>query len=228
MRIDQNKFETLQKILNLLENSDFISIKDSKINNIIGNNIVYCNLTSILGNNFNLDIINPKKYLKLFKSVKSNFTLIEEDSRYILYSNELKIFLPKKINTSSISFEDIGDLSEVGKLITIKDNKKIIKNLIGNPTKLLIHNNEFKGILEDNFGIYIFPEYNDNNEEINEENSKILMSYGFLNIDSNEYILKLGIDSSNKYWLLTQIKFDNIINLFTLENVNPKTENILI
>jgi hypothetical protein len=183
----------------------------------------------MLGADFNLDIINPRKYLKLFKSmVRKNIKLYDDSemSRYIISNNEIKLFLPKK--AGNINPPKLQEMKPVGIAINIKDNKKTIKNLIGtSETKLLIHENQLKGLLVEGTGIYQFPEFAD--DDIDESNCEMLLSYGFLSIDSDEYFIHLGKDNSNNYWIYTLINIDANNQITMLENVTKKNlDNLLI
>jgi hypothetical protein len=146
--------------------------------------------------------------------------------RYIIANNEIKLFLPKKAGGGS-KF-NLANMSPVGEGITIKDNKKTIKNLIGtSEVKLLVHENQLKGILVDGTGIYQFPEYAD--DVFNEDDCELLVSYGFLSIDADEYSVYLGKDKSNNYWIHTAIKIDDHNDIAVLENVTKKNlDNLLI
>jgi hypothetical protein len=229
--LDANKFDALQKVITLLEDAPVISIRDGVINNLIETNIIIADLTAIFGNNFNIDIVNPKKYLKLFKTIsKSKVKLYDDPSmgRYVITNNNVKLFLPKKQNTPIFDQSEFSDFQQLGESITIKDNKKTVKSFVTNDIKLLIHNNEFIGILNDELGIYKFPEYSTTDSDINEDDCEILVSYGFLSIDSEIYDVKLGTKDNN-FWLFTTIDFDNISKIYILENVNKKNiDNVLI
>ena len=229
--LDENKFEVLQKVVSILENADYVSIKNGVINNLVNTNIISLDLTNMLGVNFDLDIINPKKYIKLFKSMKkSNIKLFDdvEMKRFVISNGETKLFLAKRHENEFDKELNLDSLKPLGCNITIKNDKKLIKNLIGsNGVNLLLNENKLKGILIEETGIYTFPEYE--NEEISEDNSELLISYGFLSIDANEYNIQLGIDKKNNYWLYTIIEFENLSILTILENVKPKQmDNILI
>lgn len=228
--LDANKFDALQKIISLLENASSISIRDGVINNLVETNIIVADLTSIFGPNFNIDIVNPKKYLKLFKTIsKAKVKLYDDPSmnRYIITSSNIKLFLPKKQNAPLFDQSEFSDFQQLGKTITIKDNKRLIKSFISSEIKLLLKDNEFRGILNDELGIYQFSEY-ETPESLNEDDCEVLVSYGFLTIDSDKYEISLG-KKNNEYWLFTTIDFDNISKMFILENVNKKNiNNILI
>lgn len=228
--LDSNKFDALQKLMTLLENTSCISIRNSTINNLVETNVIVSHLTDIFGENFNIDIVNPKKYLKLFKIMpKSNIKLFDDPSmnRYVFISGNVQLFLPKKQNSPVFDTDEFNDFEQLGKTINIKDNKKIVKSFISNEIKLLLKNNEFQGILNDDLGIYQFPEY-ENNEKLNEEDCEVLVSYGFLNIDAEKYEVSLG-KKDGEFWLFTTIDFDNISKVYILENVNKKNlDNILI
>lgn len=227
--LDSPKFDALQRIITILESCEFILIRQGKIHHSINTNIISADLSNMLGTDFNLDIINPRKYLKLFKTmVRKNIKLYDDSemSRYIISNNEIKLFLPKK--AGNINPPKLQEMKPVGVAINIKDNKKTIKNLIGtSETKLLIHENQLKGLLVEGTGIYQFPEFAD--DDIDESNCEMLLSYGFLSIDSDEYFIHLGKDNSNNYWIYTLINIDANNQITMLENVTKKNlDNLLI
>lgn len=229
--LDVNKFDALQKTLQLLESCEYILIRKGSIHHFVNTSIIIANLTSIFGNDFNLDIVNPRKYIKLFKLMtRKNIKLYDDSemSRYVISNNEVKLFLPKRIQLNTPISNAAVKLDPVGNAITIKDNKKTIRNFIGNAgVKLLVHESQLKGILVDETGVYQFPEFPSDN--IDESNCELLISYGFLAVDADEYNVQLGKDSNNAYWLVTTINFETNINLILMENVNKKTiDNILI
>lgn len=230
--LDVNKFDALQKIVQFLENCEHVLIRNGSINHYVNSVIVSVDLTELLGDDFNLDIINPKKYTKLFKSmVRKNIKLYDDSemNRYIISNNEIKLFLPKLAKTNSDNENlRIDNLKPVGGAIKIKDNKKSIKTFIGSgEVKLLLHEKQLKGVLVDDVGIYQFPEHEDDNFQ--ESECETLVSYGFLNVDAAEYLVQLGKDSNSKYWLVTTINFESNINLLLMENVCKKDiDNLLI
>jgi len=227
--LDAVKFDALQKVIGIFENCEFILIRGGNINQIVNTNIIIAHLSKMLGTDFNLDIINPRKYLRLFKlMIRKNIKLYDDSAmgRYIIANNEIKLFLPKKAGAGSKV--NLTNMVPVGEGITIKDNKKTIKNLIGtSEVKLLVHENQLKGILVDGTGIYQFPEYAD--DVFNEDDCELLVSYGFLSIDADEYSVYLGKDKSNNYWIHTAIKIDDHNDIAVLENVTKKNlDNLLI
>jgi len=227
--LDSTKFDSLQKIIGVLENCEYLLIRDGKINQSINTNIISADLKNMLGETFNLDIINPRKYLKLFKlMVRKNIKLYDDSemNRYIIANNEIKLFLPKK-SGSNTPFT-MPPMKGVGDKITIKDNKKTIKNLIGiGEIKLLIHEDQLKGILVEGTGIYQFPEYAD--DQFDENDCELLISYGFLSIDAEEYVIYLGKDNNNNYWIHTGMELDANNHISMLENVTKKNlDNLLI
>ena len=67
--LDTNKFDALQKVISIFENCEYILIRNGNINQTINTNFIVAHLQNMLGSDFNLDIINPKKYLRLFKLI---------------------------------------------------------------------------------------------------------------------------------------------------------------
>lgn len=225
--LDDVKFEVLQKIIKILSDCEYFCIRNGKIEHFINHIIVSTDLSSILGDDFNIDIVNPKKYAKLLKpSNKSkNFELLEDNFRYILTSGNVKVFLPKKANLQLASIGDIK-LSAIGSTIEISDNKQQIKNIIGTgEVTLIINDNKFKGLLSPD-GQYTFEDYLD--DEFSEEDSDLLIAYGFMIIDANSYKFQVGkrkqsdITKSDEYWLFTSIKIIDDIEFNMLENLVKK------
>jgi hypothetical protein len=230
-QLDNTKFEAFQKIINTLSTCDFFSIRNGKINHFINHIVIDTDLSSILGNDFSIDIIEPKKYTKLLKTFpKNNIKLFDDTGmqRFVLSSNNAKLFFPKKAGIKTI--EDIGlNLTPVGKPIEITDNtKKEIKNIIGTgEVSLLIHDNYFKGLLSPETSIYIFDDYT--SEDLSEDDCEIVISYGFMLLDSDKYKITIGKDRKNEYWMYTEIDFIDDIKFYLTENLVKKSiNNILI
>lgn len=230
-QLDSNKFDALLKVITLMENAPVISIRDGVINNLIETNIIIADLTAIFGNTFNLDIVNPKKYLKIFKTMPKTKIQLYDDSnmnRYVIISGNTKLFLPKKQHSPLFDQSEFNDFNQLGEDISIKDNKKQIKPFLTNEIKLLIYENKFVGILNDELGMYKFQEYSSYEMDINEDDCEVLVSYGFLSIDAESYDIKLG-KKGDHFWLFTTIDFDNLSKVYILENVNKKNiDNVLI
>lgn len=226
--LDSTKLDKLSKLVTIMENCEYIAIRNGKINHMTNTAIISGDLNTIFGDTFDIDIINPKKISKLLKlMVRKNVTVYDDGEmhRFILSNNEMKLFLPKK---QSIPETPKIKISSSNAPITIKDNKKTIRNFIGTTeVKLLIHEGKLKGLLVDDVGMYTFPEYSDENVE--ENSCDIYVVYNFLPFESEEYTINVIKDTKNKMWLYTKIAFEENVSIFTLENINKKTiENLLI
>lgn len=230
-QLDNTKFEAFQKIINTLNTCDFFSIRNGKINHFINHIIIDTDLSSILGNDFAIDIVDPKKYTRLLKTFpKNNIKLLDDHDmqRFVLTSDNAKLFFPKKAGVKSIEDPNIK-LTPVGVPIEITDNtKKEIKNIIGTgEVSLLIHDNTFKGLLSPETSVYIFDDYT--SEDLSEDDCEIVVSYGFMLLDSDKYIITIGKDKKGEYWMHTTIDFIDDIKFYLMENLVKKSiNNILI
>lgn len=236
--IDGDKFENFYKILSIFEKSEAIVITDSEIRQQFNTATITCNITDLVGESFNLHILNPKKYIKLLKSFvkKTTKTIqIQEDyEKYIITNGEINIYCPKQIDRIKLnnSVSNIsGGITGVGVDIVIdKDVKKTIKQLsIDNEfVDLLVHKGQIKAISIPETAIYRFDQYV--NEDINESNCDFrLRVYTILEIDGDSYTISLGVDSSNSYWVQSKID-TGFIAVSVLENAirRDETENFLI
>jgi hypothetical protein len=105
-QITPAKFDSFLKVLNVLvtdkASNDSLIIKESMITQNVSGAIVSSNIEDIFeGKKIDLQIINPKKYLKLFKTFRNNNDIFimddAENSRFIISNGEIRLFLPKQI-----------------------------------------------------------------------------------------------------------------------------------
>ncbi len=205
--LDGEKFESLFKILSIFEKSESIIINASNIKQQFNTATVSCDISELIGNNINLHILNPKKYIKLLKAFtkKSKKITISEDSeRYVISNNEINIYCPKQIERMSFgSVTPTLDISGIGVDIKIdKDVRKTIKQLAADTdfVDMLVHHNQIKAISIPETAVYKFDNYV--NEDIDESNCDFrLRVYTILEIDGENYNIAMGIDKSDNYWV---------------------------
>jgi hypothetical protein len=230
------KFDALVKTLNVFDQQTPISVVDSKIEQSINNGtaILSCDITDIAGK-INIDILTPKKHIKLMKSIKgNNDVFIIDDTvnkRFVITNGDIKIFLPKQIENfkpSSISnIPDLSSISLMGQTIIIdKDIKNIISSLIDTDhVDLLIYGNQLKGINVPDTAIYSFPQYV--NEKIDDTTAELkLRSFSFLKVDGEDYQISLG-NINSIYWLATVVN-TGIINVNILETITAVSDETLL
>ena len=120
--ISPANFDNMTKILAVLckENNDTIMIRDSIIIQSNVDNIIQADMSQILKNKKNetvsLDIIDPKKYVKLFSQFAGNNNIFiisdDENSRFIVTNGEIKLFLPKQDNMVQQNNSEIFEISD--------------------------------------------------------------------------------------------------------------------
>lgn len=230
-------FDAFIKILSLLDDKNIINISDSQICQGINNGtaILMTDVSKLVsGNKINLHILQPKKYLKLFKAIKGNndVFIIDDPSRaqFILRSGSTKLWLPKHIEDyQGAALPDLSGLAPVGVPIKIsKEERSKITTLLSEQANivLLINQNQLKGYmvpetLEDSFAQFA-------TEEVTEANADIkLLSYAFLSIPSDgDSEVVLG-HLNGQYWLNTTIN-TAIVEIYILEALSPMQSDKLL
>ena len=228
-------YDAFVKILSALDINTPISIQNSKIEQSInaGTAILTTDITNIV-KDITMDVLNPKKYIRLFKSIKGNndVFIIDDDSnkRFIITNGKIKVFLPKQIEefkANTAALPDLSSITTIGNTIMIdKDTKAIISSLQDTEyVDLLIYDNQLKGINIPDTAIFSFPAYiNENVDEITAELK--LRSFSFLNVNGETYQLSIGKDNEI-YWLSTVIN-TNIVDINVLEIINPVSDETLL
>jgi len=229
------KFDALVKTLNAFDLQTPISIQDSKIEQAVNNGtaILSCDIADIVGK-ITMDILNPRKYIKLLKSIKgNNDVFIIDDTtnkRFIITNGDIKVFLPKQIESFKVSKSSIPDLSTIDSMGTTiiidKDMRSIITSLISTEyIDLLIYENQLKGINVPDTAIYSFPQYV--TEKIDDVTAEMkLRSFSFLKVEGEDYQISLG-NLNNVYWLATVVN-TSIVHINVLEVVNPVSDETLL
>jgi len=235
--INPAEFDSLIKILNILEKQDAIIIENSKICQSInkGATIISTDLEDIIGKNINIHILNPKKAVKLFKAIKGNadVDIIDDDDqkRYVVTNGIVKVFLPKQADDITVDSQppDLTSFEPIGKVVEIdKESRNNLTSVLNESEycELLVHQNQMKGVYVPETAIFLFSEYA--SENIDETSADMnLKSYSFLSIDGEKYDMYLGTKDDQR-WLLTRVNTGFVIvDLF--ESVSEVTdESILI
>lgn len=229
-------YDAFIKILSALDMNTPISIQNSKIEQSInaGTAILTTDITNIV-KDITMDVLNPKKYIRLFKSIKGNndVFIIDDDSnkRFIITNGKIKVFLPKQIEAfkaDTSTLPDLSNIDTIGNAIMIdKDTKTIISSLQQETEyiDLLIYENQLKGINIPDTAIFSFPAYI--NEKIDEITAELkLRSFSFLNVVGETYQLSIG-KNNEVYWLSTIIN-TNIVDINVLEIINPVSDETLL
>lgn len=218
-------FDQLTKILNLLQDNDVISIKNSQIIQTMkfGSTFFTSNIESLIGPNINLDFTNPKRVISIFKLIKSssNIKIFDEPdmNRYKLVSDEAIFHLIKpaqEVENTQAVIPAFDDLTIIGKAVTLMgDSKTRAKNYISKSEKdfvnLLIEQDQIKAVYIPDDIIYHFPDFK--NPNLTNANAELMLkSYSFLNIDGEEFYIHLT-KHNDKYVIVTQVKtaFEKII-----------------
>lgn len=214
-QITPAKFDSLLKVLNVLKLDNSLIIQDSVISQSLSDAVITTNVSEIFGNDkINLHVINPKKYLRLFKNFKSNNNIYIIDdidnSRFIVTNGEIKLFLPKQIETLVEEIK-IPDLSNYEPKYTIKIDKSARNIIVGLATdasyiEYLIQDDLLKGIHIPETAIYLFSDYSSDPkaEKLDETNADLsLRSTASFVIPAEDYMLTIYKKDEN-YILLTK------------------------
>ena len=232
------EFDSFAKTLSILSDGPVISIDESKIRQQYKNGIAI--LLTDISQIFNkkqisFSILNPKKYVRLFKNLKgNNKVVIVEDvqnQRYVITNKSIKLFIPKPIDETleDIAVPDLSNSEPLGTTIKLdKETAGQISGLTSNSEtgiEFLIHNNTTKGIYVPDTAVYLFPNYVD--ENIDETSAELqLKSISFLSVPADNYEITL-YKTGDKYWLIQKAN-TGITEITTLEELTPVSDEILI
>lgn len=234
-------YDNLTKVLNILNKdsgSDTISIKESTITQSNSDCIVQADMTSILKNKndetVDLDIINPKRYLKLLEQFRSNNNVFiindDENSRFTLTNGEVKLFLPKNDNVLEQEVEtfDISNGETICQKQIDKDMRKIIKNLAKDQDYIdfLIQDNELKAIHVPDTAIYTFPDFktDEKAQNLDETNADLaLRCSNFLPVEADNYDLYIVKTGDEKYISITDCRIGGKIDVRVSESLELST-----
>jgi len=243
-QISPAKFDSLIKVLNVLvsdkSSNDSLIIKDSTITQNVSGAIVSSNIEEIFeGKKINLQIINPKKYLKLFKTFRNNndvFILEDaENSRFIITNGEIRLFLPKQIE-NLVEATKLPDLSSCVGLCSIKVDKATRNIIVGlanevNYIDYLIQEDLLKAIHIPDTAIYLFSDYvaDAKATKLDETNAELaLRSIASFLIPAEDYEIAIGKQPDGSYISATSCN-TGFIKVDVIENLELATGgNILI
>lgn len=171
-QISPAKFDSLLKVLNVLvgdkSSNESLVIKNSTITQSLSGAIISSDIQEIFDSSkINLQIINPKKYIKLFRNFRNTndvFILDDsENSRFIITNGEIKLFLPKQIETlvEEIQLPDLTNCAGLCSIKVDKTTRGIITGLASEADYIeyLIQDNFLKAIHVPDTAIYLFNDY---------------------------------------------------------------------
>ena len=235
--INPTKFDALTKILNVLDEQSVIVIDNSTINQSInkGTAILTADVSELVGEKISVHILQPKKYLKLFKQIKGNndvFILDDpSNERYIITNQDISLFLPKQLEklAEENTPPDLSNAQEVGAVITCDKEERNTIVSFGREAKnidLLIKDNQLKAVSIPELAVIKFKNYI--KEQIDDTTADIkLRTSSFLAVDGEEYKIHLG-KVDDQHWTVTHVN-TGMINITILEPVNPVSDtNLLI
>lgn len=213
------KWDAFLNILDFLtkDSDEPVIIKDSTIlYPYKGGSIIRTDLTDVFDDgSMHLHISSPKKWTKLFKTLKDgNVYILDEDTKFIVTNGQIKLFLPKQLNSyvNSISFPDLESTETVCNVVVQKESRDKILRL-GKDVQyieFLIQEDKFKSVNIPNTAIYIFPEYvkDPDAQNLTSSNADLtLRSTVFLPYPADTYQLIIGHNMVNdSYFAYTSCK----------------------
>ncbi len=198
------KWEAFLEILDFLtrDSDEPVIIKNSVIMYPYkGGSIIKADLTEVFDDgSMNLHISSPKKWTKLFKTLKdNNVYILDEDSKFIVTNGQIKLFLPKQLNSyvNNLSFPSFTDTERVCELVVQKESRDKILRL-GKDVQyieFLIQDGKFKSVNVPNTAIFILPEYvkDPDAQKLTNGNADLtLRSTVFLPYPADTYQLLIG------------------------------------
>lgn len=235
------KFDSLIKVLSLFDKSgETISIKKSNIVQKFGTAIATADISTLFDDQIvDLEIVQPKKYIKLFKQFKNNTNIdfIEDNSnnRYIVTNGEIKLFLPKQAQSAS---DDtlVPDFDDCTGLFEIKVDKETSKQLIGlsgdvNYIEYLIQDDKLKGVHVPDTAIYLFNEFltDPKASKLDETNADQLLRCGnFLSVTAEDYKINIGKLKNDNFFSITDCN-TGVVHVNIIETLDVTTGgNLLI
>jgi len=244
-QISPAKFDSLLKVLNVLisekSSNDSLVIKESHVTQNVSGAIISANIEEIFENKkIDLQIINPKKYVKLFKTFKNNndiFILDDgENSRFIITNGEIKLFLPKQIENlvEAVKVPDLSNYEGVCSLKVDKATRNIITGLASDAPYIdyLIQDDTLKAIYVPETAIYLFSDYKNDVKaaKLDETNADLaLRSISYLSIPAEEYEISIGKQASDGSFVSATNCNTGFIKIDIYENLEFATGgNILI
>lgn len=236
-QISPVKFDSFAKILSVLDEHNIITINNSSLNQSInkGTATLIADISELVGKDINLHILQPKKYLRLFKQMKGNndIFVIDDPSneRYIITNIDISLFLPKQIEklTEESSSPDLDSAEQIGTPIVIDKDERSIITSFGKEAKnidLLIQDNQLKAVSIPELAVIKFKKHL--KENIDDVNADLkLRTCAFLLVDGEEYTVYLG-KLNEQNWVITYVN-TGLITITVLEAVElVSDQNLLI
>ena len=214
------KWEAFLEILDFLtkDGDESVIIKDSVIMYPYkGGSIIRANLMDVFDDDtMNLHISSPKKWTKLFKTLKDeNVYILDEENKFIVTNGQIKLFLPKQLNSyvNNLTFPSFADVERAcDESIIQKDSRDKILRL-GKDVQyieFLIQDGKFKSVNVPNTAIFILPEYvkDPDAQNLTSSNADLtLRSTVFLPYPADTYKLLIGRNLvSDSYYAYTMCK----------------------
>lgn len=213
------KWDAFLEILDFLtkDSDEPVIIKDSIIMYPYkGGSIIKTNMSDVFDDGgMNLHISSPKKWTKLFKTLKDcNVYILDDENKFIVTNGQIKLFLPKQLNSyvNTISFPDFTQTETICDLIVQKESRDKILRL-GKDVQyieFLIQDGKFKSVNIPNTAIFILPEYVKDQEaqKLTSSNAELtLRSTVFLPYSADTYQLIIGRNLiSDSYFAYTICK----------------------
>ena len=238
--ISPAKFDSLVKILSLLDKShDSIMIQESMIVQQYKRGIMYADVNEVFdGKKIDLQILNPKKNVKLLKQFKSNTNVYivndDENSRYVLTNGEIKLFLPKQHDSTStvVQIPDSDNAELLCSAEIDKNSAKTIDSLASdvNYIEYLIQNDELKAVHVPDTAIYILSDYLQDLQasKLDETNADLsLRSEVYLPVSADEFDVHLYKTTDGSYFSYT-ICDTGLVKISVYENLDLTTGGNLL
>jgi hypothetical protein len=214
-QITPAKFDSLLKVLNVLitdkGSNESLIIRNSAITQSVSGSVINSDIHEIFDSDkINLQIINPKKYIRLFKNFRNNndiFILDDiENSRFIITNGEIKLFLPKQVETliEDVKLPDLSNCSLICNTKIDKAARNMITSLANDAKYIeyLIQDSLFKGIHIPDTAIFLFNEYisDPKASKLDETNADLtLRSTVIFPIQAEDYEISIGLMSDASY-----------------------------
>lgn len=234
--ISPANYDNMIKILQVLtkeKSDDAIIIRQSTITQSQSDCIIEANMASVLKNKngelVDLDIINPKKYIKLLEQFKSQddiyFIDDKENSRFIVTNGEVRLFLPKQDTNITNQIAQNFDMSNAQSICAFevdKDIRRIIKNLAKDQDYIdfLLQDNIVKAIHIPDTAVYTFPSFKNDEkaQKLDETNADLaLRSSNFLPVEADNYSVYIITLEKDKYASVVDCKIGGKIDVRTTE-----------
>jgi hypothetical protein len=211
------KFDALIKILSLFDKSnESIKISESTIIQPFQSAVAIADCSQLFDEQeVTLEIVQPKKYIKLLKNFRNNdnINIIDdgENNRYVITNNEIKLFLPKKAEVTTDDDDLLPNFEGSQVTYGINIDKETAKQLSGLSNdseyiEYLIQDNQLKGIHIPDTAIYLFANFLKDAEakKLDETNADVMLKTGvFLSIPADDYGIEIGQLKDGRYFSIT-------------------------